>query len=69
MSDSVSIEIKLEEGHYIETDDHIYKVREIKDDGTIKANRLDSSIREYTPEELTRVLKFSEEVKVRRSWD
>lgn len=68
MSDSIEIAVPLEEGHYIETDDHVYRIKEIKDDGSIKTKRLDSGNREYTKEELSRILKFTQEIKIRRDW-
>lgn len=64
----ISVDLVLEEGYYVETNDHIYKIQDISDN-EISAKRLDSGIRTYSPEEFSRILKFTKEITIRRQYD
>lgn len=69
MSDNTTtLDLKIAEGHYIETEDKIYKIVEIGKDDTIVARRYESETRDYTPEEFSRILTFSSEIKIRKTW-
>lgn len=63
MSNSVSLEIELEEGDFVKTDNHRYQIKEINED-EIKAKRWQASDREYTFEEFSRIINFTEELEV-----
>lgn len=67
--DSVQVDFEITEDDIVETNDHMYRIQEIREDGTIVADRYDTGDREYTPEEFSRILSMSDEVKVKKLWN
>lgn len=66
MSNKVQLGVEFSEGDFIKTDNHRYQITEITEK-KIKAKRWQAEDREYSMEEFSRILNFTQELEITRN--